>query len=177
MSSHFPLPPRRSYTADDLLLLARRQGFQATRRLLLDWASQGLLDRPQRQGLGRGKGTRTVWSQAQAELWLALLGHHQHDGVRSIRELCDVPVARWLYYGDEGGVSLAQVQRAMATWIAAYQRTPYGVMLSTARALVARTADPAARREDIQALIDALVGVLCRAGRRTLGSCMTCVWQ
>ncbi len=33
------------------------------------------------------------------------------------RQLCHLPVSRWLYWGSLGGVTLSQVKRAVSTWV------------------------------------------------------------
>jgi hypothetical protein len=37
-------------------------------------------------------------------------------GVKNNAPLCDIPVCRWLYWGEAGGIELAQVKRALSTW-------------------------------------------------------------
>src|SRR4051794_28252688 len=101
------------YSTDALVDLARSHGERASARLILDWVSAGLLDRPERRGLGRGKGSVATWPIVQAEIFLALL--RQRHEVKQIAALCKLPVWCWLYYGD-CTVPLRQVQRAILTW-------------------------------------------------------------
>jgi hypothetical protein len=108
-------------TIDDLLKGARKAGYGATRRLVTDWVSQGLLDSPTRRGVGRGKGTtKGVYSANQRQLFMALL-QHRAKGSR-IAALTNIPVALWLYWGDTY-VPLRQTKRALHTWIEAADRT------------------------------------------------------
>lgn len=108
---HLPL-----YKAADLLAIAAQNGLPASNRLILDWVGLGLLDRPERRGLGRGKGSVALWNHTQAELFVDLLAfrHRANDPVRHVSALANLPVFGWLY--GSPGVPLRQVQRALWTW-------------------------------------------------------------
>jgi len=96
--------------------VARAQGFVASERLVTDWASLGLLDHPERssRGKGGGRGAHYAWGDRQTELFLFLLT--KRPEVRSVGTLCPIPVASWMYWGDEW-VPLRQVRRAVPTWL------------------------------------------------------------
>jgi hypothetical protein len=127
-------------TVDDLLNDARKAGYPATRRLITDWASLGLLDSPTRHGAGRGKGTtKGVLSAEQRQLFLALL-QHRAKGSR-IAALSNIPVALWLYWGDSY-VPLRQTKRALDTWIEAADRGVQGRSKAAASELVELLATP-----------------------------------
>jgi hypothetical protein len=102
-----------NYTAEGLVREAANNGFNASERLILDWTSLGLLDQPNRHGLGRGKGSTAVWPENQRHLFLTLLA--QRKQVNRVSLLCNVPVWLWLWWGDDH-VPLRQVRKALATW-------------------------------------------------------------
>jgi hypothetical protein len=56
------------YTADQMVAAATGEGLPSSRRLVRDWVELGLLDRPRKRGLGRGKGTVAIWSENQLQL-------------------------------------------------------------------------------------------------------------
>lgn len=84
-------------------------------RLVTDWASIGLLDRPERtsKGKGKGRGAHYVWSDKQRDLFLALL--QQREGLRYVGGLASLPVSTWLYWGDEW-IPLRQAKLALKTY-------------------------------------------------------------
>jgi hypothetical protein len=92
-------------------------GHSATDRLLTDWQSAGLLDRPTKRGLGRGKGITALWPESQLRLWLLLLDKRRQTS--QIPNLCNVPVALWLFFGDTYA-TLDQVKKSMRTWAQRY---------------------------------------------------------
>ena len=99
---------------DELLAIAREQGFDPTRRLVVDWVSLGLLSYRNHHGLGQGRGSVPgTWPPEQANLFLMLLT--KRPEVRKISTLTNLPVGIWLYWG-EPYVGLAQVRRALCTW-------------------------------------------------------------
>src|SRR5438445_768462 len=60
--------------ADDLIALAKASGFHVTKTQLARWHRAGLLPRPvRRQGLGRGKGTISIYPAGTGTQLLALL--------------------------------------------------------------------------------------------------------
>jgi len=102
--------------ANDLLKLAAAAGYDVTPRLITDWVSLGLLDRPDGRGLGRGRGKHYTWAPQQGNLFLAVLQKHK-TVKRPI--LANIPVGIWLLSSDES-VPLRQVRRAVKTWVNAY---------------------------------------------------------
>jgi len=102
------------HTAEELVEDARRAGFQVTVRLVTDWVELGLLDRPDKRPLGRGRGSaKGVWSQPQREMFVALLD--RRATVTRVAGLANFPVWTWLVYGDDF-VPLRQARRALKTW-------------------------------------------------------------
>lgn len=102
------------YTHDDLIAYADHVRPGATRRLITDWIGLGLLDRPAKPGLGRGRGSEpATWSSSQRELFLNLWRQRPSA---SIVQLSNIPVYLWMFWGDEY-VPLRQVRRAMLTWL------------------------------------------------------------
>jgi hypothetical protein len=107
-------------TIDDLIGDARKAGYTVTRRLVADWVSEGLLDKPTRTGAGRGKGTtKRVFSPGQRELFLDLVKERAKN--TRLAPLTNIPVALWLYSGEDD-VPLRQVKRVLKTWIQAADR-------------------------------------------------------
>jgi len=101
-------------TIDRLVTEAGRRGYKASARLIRDWTAAGLLDYPERRGAGKGHGSRAaLYSENQTELLMTLLHHRPTNGIKS---LARIPVGIWLYFGD-AYVPLAQVRRAMTTWL------------------------------------------------------------
>jgi hypothetical protein len=104
---------RARYTKADLIQLADEVRLGATDRLITDWIGLGLLDSPSKPGAGRGSGSKPgTWSENQKELFLTVW-RKRVEG--SIRNLCNIPVYLWLFWGDHH-VPLRQAKRAMATW-------------------------------------------------------------
>jgi hypothetical protein len=141
------------YTADDLCRTAQAAGFATSKRLVIDWASLGLLDQPTRRGLGRGKGTIATWPDSQCKLFLALL--EKRRSVERVAPLCNIPVWIWLWWGD-AFVPLRQVRRALRTWGESAGSALWGKARAKARRLVADISNQRSRRRDRQALVDAL---------------------
>jgi hypothetical protein len=112
MASQVGKPP--IYTAEALVKDARAAGFEATGRLIADWVELGLLDRPARRPLGRGRGSeKAVWPETQKGLLLTLL--LLRPSVSRIAPLANVPVWTWLAFGEEW-VPIRQARRALGTW-------------------------------------------------------------
>lgn len=131
------------YTGTDLSTLAGQQGLSASPRLLRRWVQLGLIDRPEKHGLGRGRGTVATWSANQATLLVELL-QAQRSGP-SIGALCRVPVWLWLRWGD-AYVPLRQVRRALRTWAEFARRPSWTDADRMARDVVALVAAPGVRR-------------------------------
>jgi hypothetical protein len=143
------------FTATDLVDAARAAGHdRVSPRLVVDWVGLGLLDRPERHGLGRGKGSTATWPDEQRQLFLALLG--LRDQGAKIPPLCNVPVWLWLTWGD-GYVPLEQTRRAMQTWAKAVGDPSAGRARAGVQALLQDWGDPRARRADRRALETAIL--------------------
>ena len=110
-----------AFTRHDLIGEADHVRPGLTDRLITKWVEIGLLDRPHKPGRGRGAGSYPgTWSYEQLQLGLALWRQYP---VRSIADLCNVPVFMWMYWGD-AYVPLRQVQLAMKTWLARIKHVP-----------------------------------------------------
>jgi hypothetical protein len=97
-------------TIDDLIADAGAAGYEASARLIRDWTEHGLLDSPRRRPAGKGHGSApALYSAAQRNLLLTLL-HHRPG--KSIASLARIPVAIWMYWGEEY-VPLRQAHRAL----------------------------------------------------------------
>lgn len=147
----------RRYTAADLLLGAKAQGAPVSARLLTDWVSVGLLDRPLRRGLGRGKGSTATWSKNQYRLFLLVIEKRRE--VKRVTTLCNIPVAMWLYFGPDYA-STSLVRRAMATFANNGRTASRRVAGDTARRVVDQLASPNMSRTDRTALICAVINAL-----------------
>jgi hypothetical protein len=151
------------FTADELLAVAAEDGLEASRRLITDWVSLGLLDRPFHPGRGRTLGgyEKGTWPIEQAQLFVDLLALRQRpdNPVMSVAALANVPVAGWLWMAEASGVPLRQVRRALATWCG-HHRSRKSVAASRARKLAREMLkqfdNPHATRVDRQALVEVL---------------------
>jgi hypothetical protein len=137
---------------DELLTQAQASGFIASRRLVIDWISLGLLDQPRRRGLGRGRGTETLWPDSQVKLFLVLLDKRRD--VKRVAPLCNVPVWMWLWFGDEY-VPLRQTRRALTTWAGMSEHaSSWKQARESARAITDKFAHPEAPRSARDDLTD-----------------------
>jgi len=137
---------------EGLIGAANEADFRATPRLVQDWVGLGLLDRPERHGLGRGKGTSATWSDEQRGLFVTLLGWRKE--VTRVGPLCNIPVWTWLYFGDTC-VPLRQVRRALGTWGGWTTKVSWTTAKRAARQMLDGVGHPRARRADKQAFVDA----------------------
>ncbi len=133
-----------SYSKAELVVAAKAHGFPVSERLVTDWVSVGLLDRPIRRGLGQGggRGSQARWPENQRRLFLSLLPHRARGA--HIAALENMPVWIWLTWGDEY-VPLRQVRRALATWGASAKGASWVKARKLARDLVQKLASPNAR--------------------------------
>jgi hypothetical protein len=137
----------------ELVNLAHEAGFAATPRLVDDWTAVGLLDRPERQWLGRGKGSRATWPATQAKLFLLELDKRRD--VRRVATLCNIPVWLWAQWGDHY-VPLPQARRALESWAGARSSTPWAQAVSAARVLSGQLLPGHSRPRERKALIEVL---------------------
>jgi hypothetical protein len=147
----------RGYTRKQLIEEAEIVGFSPTSRLVTDWVSLGLIDRPDRHGLGRGKGTSATWPDNQRQLFLILLDKRRD--VTEIATLCTIPVFVWLWWGDDY-ISRRQALRALTTWSGANAQRSWRRSRWTAVQLLERLGSPDASRIDREHLIE----LVARAG-------------
>lgn len=117
----------------------------------------GLLDRPDRHGLGRGKGIVARWPDEQRQLFLALLAKRR-EGVR-VGNLCNVPVWGWLWFGDRA-VPLRQARRALHTWCKGARGASWSQARAVASKMIKVIAHPAAGTRSRRALRDAVAQTL-----------------
>jgi hypothetical protein len=152
-------------TISDLLGDARAAGHQVTARLIRDWTEQGLLDKPQKRSAGKGRGSvPALYPANQRNLLLTLLHHRAGNNISS---LARIPVAIWMYWGEEW-VPLSHARRAFMrylgdpasrTYAQDARRTSKDRARSVARAILGQLDNPAAtpraRRELLAAVTDA----------------------
>jgi hypothetical protein len=134
--------------ANDLLKLAAAAGYEVTPRLITDWVSLGLLDRPDGRGLGRGRGKHYTWAPQQGKLFVAVLQKHK-TVKRPI--LANIPVGVWLLFSDEY-VPLRQVRRAVKTWVEAYGTVSFARAKAGAQQTLLQLDHPDSSDEDREQL-------------------------
>lgn len=74
------------------------------------------------RGKGRGGSVIGSWSLPQRELLREVLTLEQCYHAK-LADMCVLPVAKWIYWGETADIDLLQVKRAMYTW-AKYHRFP-----------------------------------------------------
>lgn len=115
----------KTYTQEEMLAYAHARGFPLSAWTFRDWIRIGLLGTASdREWPGRGHGSGSVawWSAQQFALFQLVLSQKQAFPCESNAPYCSLPVWRWLYRGDQAGVGLQQVQRALGTWQQWYQK-------------------------------------------------------
>ena len=142
---------------------AHRAGYQrVSSRLVTDWAGLGLLAHPTRiaRPAGQGRGAFYTWSDQQKDLFLTELRHR--PGGKDIQRLLNIPVAVWLYWGEQWGVELPQVRVALKNWATSEHNRSCTEdrALEQARLTVNTLAAPNATREGKRLLREALVEAL-----------------
>jgi len=100
----------------------RAYGLQIDDSLLQEFQEQGVMLPAQRRGRGRGKGNRGLWTPRQRDLLRTLCLMRERHNIRSVAQRCNLIVWIWLYWGDEWGITIEQVQHVMKTW-AKYQQS------------------------------------------------------
>jgi hypothetical protein len=142
-------------TITDLVADAARDGHQVTVRLIRDWTEVGLLDYPQRRSAGKGHGSRpALYTANQRMLLLTLLTKRSSNGIRS---LARIPVALWMYWGDDYA-SLHQARRALMTWLGD-PRASKQKAKEAAQALMGQLDNPNATRQARRQLLDTLTDI------------------
>jgi hypothetical protein len=145
------------FSRQDLIAAAAAQGTPVKGRLIDDWVALGLLDRPDKRGLGRGKGTTATWDYNRTQMFLVVLKKRQE--VSRVKTLCNIPVVTWLHWGPSFA-SVEQVRRAMKTYAEAGKTASQRAARQTARRVVDQLKGPGIRREDRTALIEAIAKAL-----------------
>jgi hypothetical protein len=146
------------WTADELLTAAAEQGTPATRRLIVDWTSLGLIDRPHRRGRGQGAGSQPgTWPEEQRQLFLQLL--RKREEIKHVVPLLNFPVALWLLWGD-GYVPLRQTRRALITWAAANGKPSKARARKTANAFLNTIGGPGVGAAKKKLLVEAITETL-----------------
>jgi hypothetical protein len=125
-----------------------------TGRLITDWASLGLLDKPVPRSRGRGKGVERTWSENQLRLFLVLLDKRRE--VRHVGALCNVPVMLWLYWRTDY-VPVRQVRKALRTYNRPLLATSARAARQNARRVIAQLGAPNMKRQDKTDLTNAIV--------------------
>ncbi len=144
-------------TIEDLLADARALGFPATKRLVHDWISLGLIDHPTRRSKGRAGGSdKALFSAAQRNLFRLLV--QKRPEVKTIAAMCGAPVALWLWWGDEYATT-SQVQRALQTWAGGVSKVSWQSARREARQATDFLDDLGASRDERQRLVDLLARV------------------
>jgi hypothetical protein len=123
--SHQGSPGQRSYTKEEMLAYARARGVPLSVWTFRDWIKIGLIGTAEERdwpGRGHGSGSVAGWLPQQFVLFQMLLAQKQAFRFESNAPYCNLPVWRWLYWGEQAGVELLQVKRALGTWQHWYQR-------------------------------------------------------
>src|SRR5258706_6637662 len=127
------------YTREEMLAQATSAGYKVSARLIDDWVQAGLLGNAGNRdwpGRTHGSGSTARWSQYQHNLFLSLLQQRQKQHNRENGPLCNIPAWLWVYWGDLGGISLKQIQRAMRTWAVYWRGQSYTTVRKSAREIV-----------------------------------------
>ncbi|GGY38910.1 hypothetical protein GCM10010363_19680 [Streptomyces omiyaensis] len=99
-------------TIDELVHDAALAGHAVTKRLVHDWVSLGLLDRPRRRRTGPHGSDKALHSAHQRKLLQLLL--EARVASSRIPHLARIPLTIWLY-GESGAVPTRQAIRALVT--------------------------------------------------------------
>jgi hypothetical protein len=122
--SHQGSPGQRTYTKEEMLAYAQARGVPLSAWTFRDWIKIGLIGTAEKRdwpGRGHGSGSVAGWSSQQFLLFQILLAQKQAFRFASNAPYCNLPVWRWVYWGDQAGVELLQVKRALRTWQHWYQ--------------------------------------------------------
>lgn len=145
-----------AYSRKELVQKAHESGFvDASERLIAEWVRLGLLDTAKRVTRRDGrKGAHYVWHENQLNLFLLLLT--KRKDVNRISSLVVIPVAIWMYWGDEW-ITLKQVRRALSTSLDLFG-SPHSWERanSEARQVVKKLLGPRVPKDKVNLLIDTL---------------------
>lgn len=144
------------YQKQDLIRIAKEAGFGITPRLIDDWVGNGLLDSPERRGLGRGKGIVATWSENQLQILLTVLDNRK-DLKKDIKPLYNIPVWIWLECDDEY-VPIRQMKRALSSWCGShgYYSASFKQARQSARNMLDFLDHPKARKKDRKRLVEVI---------------------
>jgi hypothetical protein len=115
----------RSYSQEEMLEYARLRGLPLSAWTFRDWIRIGLLGTASDRtfpGRGHGSGSAARWSSQQFGLFQLVLAQKQSLRHECNAPYCNLPVWRWLYWGDQADVGLQQVKRALRTWQQWYRK-------------------------------------------------------
>jgi hypothetical protein len=115
----------RTYSHGEMLAYAQLRGFPLSAWTFRDWIKVGLLGAAKEHvwpGRGHGSGSVARWSPQQFALFQLVLAQKQAFPCESNAPYCNLPVWRWLYWGEQADVGLPQVKRALGTWQHWYQK-------------------------------------------------------
>lgn len=148
-------------TLEDLISDAAAVGLEGfNERLARDWHRRGLLGSPERQHLGRGRGSTVgMYNSEQRALFQAIARNRAAE--TKISTLATLPIWAWLNY--DGWVDLEQLRRALRTAVGD-PRLSERVAGQTAQLLLRLVDHRQGRPGDRGALRDELVNQL-RSGR------------
>ncbi|WP_370362091.1 hypothetical protein [Catenulispora sp. MAP12-49] len=124
-------------TIDDLVEDAARAGYSVTPRLVHDWVSKGLLDRPKRRRTGRTGSEKGLYDDFQRSLFLAEL--KTRSAQPRISEIAQLPLMTWMFDGHL--VPTRQALRAILTYVGD-PRGSKQQALQQARRLIEPLSDP-----------------------------------
>jgi hypothetical protein len=149
-------------TIDDLLADAVAADYEATERLIRDWTQHGLLDYPHKRPAGKGHGSApALYPANQRNLFLTLLHHRPGSHISGLTR---IPVAIWMYWGEEY-VPLRQARRAFMRFLGDPTSKHYARdagraskerSRATARAILDQMDNPRATRQARRELLDAV---------------------
>ena len=129
-------PEQQEFKKEEVFAYIRSFGLHINDSLLQEFQEQGVMTAPRRRGRGRAKGNPGVWTLQQRNLLYSLCHARERQGLRSVAQRCNLPVWVWLYWGDEYGVTLDLVRRAMRTWASHQQHISLKESHKGARLLV-----------------------------------------
>ena len=118
------------WTSTKLVDEAQRRGYDFTARQITEWVELGFLDKRKTVGTGRGSKPH-AWTDPQAELFFVLC-QQRHNNKIANATVANIPVAWWLYRGDEY-VTILQLRRCLRTWANKYSTNKMAAINRTVR--------------------------------------------
>ncbi|MDP9366686.1 MAG: hypothetical protein M3Q03_00175, partial [Chloroflexota bacterium] len=108
-------------TTDILVAEAAKQGHGVSRAQLKRWHAAGLLPRPHRRSLGKGRGTTTIYPQSTAAQLLRLLE------IRAEGRRFDPEQALWRLWWEKWPIELGRVRTLLAQQVETQQQALFDV--------------------------------------------------